>query len=57
MSELTNWSTINVFQSAQYFGGTIEDFLIYFFVALTFGVVFAREDVVATVPNTSDWRR
>jgi len=28
-----------------------------FFVALAFVVVFARVGVVATVPNTSDWRR
>lgn len=28
-----------------------------FFVALTFAAVFARVGVVATVPNTSDWRR
>jgi hypothetical protein len=28
-----------------------------FFVALTFVAVFTRVGVVATVPNTSDWRR
>jgi len=30
VSEFTNGSTINVFQSAQYFGGPIKDLLINF---------------------------
>jgi len=52
-----SFSLLNISaERSRIFGLTFLDALV-FFVALTFAAVFARVGVVATVPNTSDWRR
>jgi len=51
------FSLLNISAERSRIFGLVFFVAVAFFVALIFAAVFARVGVVATVPNTSDWRR
>ena len=52
-----SFSLLNISAERSRIFGLVFFVAVAFFVALIFVAVFARVGVVATVPNTSDWRR